>query len=578
MLLELHIRDFALIDRLRIEFAPGLNVLTGETGAGKSIVIDALQTVIGGRASAEFVRTGRDHATIEAVFRVSPAGRAAALLEEMGVLDPDDPDSVVLRREVLKTGRSRGWINGHPVTVSQLAAIGAELVDIHGQHEHQSLLVAHKQLELLDAYGGPELLALANQFATAWQRLVQGRRELAAIVAGERERARRIDLLRFQVEEIDQARLVAGEEEELERQRRLLAQIERLRAETARVYRNLYEGDGEAPAAADVLSDARMALEPFADVEPDLAEAAKLLETAAVHVGEAAALVRRAADRLDADPGRLEEVEARLALIGTLKRKYGANTREILAFAETLRAELDGLLRSEERAGALEKELAALEQEAASIAAALSRARAAAAARLEQAVAAELAGLHMGPGRFWVRLEQAPDPGGLPVGGSRLAATAAGIDRVGFYLSANPGEEPRPLAKVASGGELSRVALAIKRVLAEIDAVPVLVFDEVDAGIGGQTAQAVAQRLRAVARERQVVCVTHLAQIATAAHHHLHIQKIVEGDRTTVRVTPLAGRARVEEVARMLAGVLTEHTLQNAEELLRMAQQASAAS
>lgn len=578
MLVELHIRDFALIDRLHIEFAPGFNVLTGETGAGKSIVIDALQTVIGGRARADLVRTGRDSAVIEAVFRIPPGSPIRAQLEEMGVADPDDPEALVLRREVLSTGRSRCWINGHPVTVGQLAQVGAELVDIHGQHEHQSLLVPHKQLELLDAYGGPAVLALKQAFADTWQRLVAARRELAAIVAGERERERRIDLLRFQVEEIEQARLVPGEEEELERQRRLLAQLERLRAETARVYRSLYEGDGNVPAAADILADAVQALQPFREVEPDLAEAARLLETAAVNVAEAAALVRRSAERLDSDPARLEEIEARLALIGNLKRKYGATTAEVLAFAETLRAELEALLQSKERGEELQKKLVALEREAGRLAGELSAARAEAARQLEEVVAAELAGLRMGPGRFLVRLERVPDREGLPVGQERLAATATGVDRVEFYLSANPGEEPRPLAKVASGGELSRVALAIKRVLAQVDSVPVLVFDEVDAGIGGQTAQGVAQRLRAVARERQVICVTHLAQIATAADHHLHIYKAVTGDRTTVHVTPLSGQARVEEIARMLAGVLTEHTLENARELLRMAQEPSAAS
>ena len=578
MLLELHVRDFALIDRLHIDFAPGLNVLTGETGAGKSIVIDALQTVIGGRARTDLVRSGREAATIEAVFQLPTDSPVVRRLEEMGLLDPDALDTLVLRREVLKTGRSRCWVNGHPVTVGQLASIGDELVDIHGQHEHQSLLVPHKQLELLDAYGGPAVVRLAKEFAAQWHRLQVARQELAELLASERERARRIDLLQFQVDEIAQARLVPGEEEELERLRRRLGQLERLRAETARVYRNLYAGGDDVPAAADTLADAVRALQAFADVEPDLAEAARLLDTAAVHVGEAAALVRRVAESLDADPARLEEVEARLALISNLKRKYGSTTAEILAFAETLRAELESLLKSEERGAELERELHHMEQVTGHLAGELSAARAAAARRLEQAVQQELQGLHMGPGRFVVRVEQAADPDGLPVGDRRLAATSHGVDRVEFHLAANPGEEPRPLARVASGGELSRVALAIKRVLASVDAVPVLVFDEVDAGIGGRTAQAVAQRLRAVAHERQVICVTHLAQIATAADHHLHIHKAVDGERTTVHVEPLDGQRRVEEVARMLAGVLTEHTMENARELLRLARTSSAAS
>lgn len=574
----MHIRDFALIDRADIGFAPGLNVLTGETGAGKSIVIDALQAVLGGRVRSDLVRSGCDSACIEAVFRIRDESPLAQTLRDMDLLDPDEPDTLLLRRDVLAGGRSRCRINGHPATVGQLGAVGAHLVDIHGQHEHQTLLRPQEQLKLLDGYGGPAVLELARRFEAAWMRLGAARRELAALLDSERERARRIDLVQFQLAEIDQARLVPGEEEELERRRRRLAQLERLRAETTRLIRSLHEGDGTAPAAADVLADGARALSSLVELEPELAEAARLLETAEVHVREAAALLRRVAENLEADPAELDEVEARLAVLSGLKRKYGSTVQEILAFAEQLRAELAALLSSETRSSQLRAEQAALEQEAGRLAGELSRARAEAARRLEDAVARELEGLSMGPGRFVVHVDQEPHPEGIPVGDRRLAATASGVDRVEFYLSANPGEEPRPLARVASGGELSRVALAIKRVLAEVDAVPTLVFDEVDAGIGGRTAQAVAQRLRSVAGQRQVICVTHLAQIATMADHHLNIRKCAGDGRTTVEVIPLLGQQRVEEIARMLAGVLTERTMENARELLRLAQETRPAS
>lgn len=578
MLLELHIRDFALIDRLDIRFARGLNVLTGETGAGKSIVVDALQTVIGGRARADLVRTGREAACIEAVFELAEDSPAYRLLAEMDLLDDADPSLLLLRRDVYGNGRSRCRINGHPVTVAQLAALGELLVDIHGQHDHQSLLRPATQVQLLDAFGGEELLRLRAEFERVWRRLQAARRELAELAASERERARRIDLLRFQVNEIDAAALQPDEEEKLEAQRRRLAHLERLQAETARVYAALYEGGDGAPAAADLLADALNTVQSLAQLDPALNEAARLLESADVQVREAAALLRRYGEQLETDPAALEQVQARLKLIFDLKRKYGATVADVLAFAEQLRRELAALLDSESHAEELAQEVAALEKEAAALAAALSAGRRRAAAALQQAVAAELEGLHLGPGRFVVQLDRQPADDGLLVEGGRWAAGPSGIDRVEYLLSANPGEPPRPLARVASGGELSRVALAIKRVLASVDAVPTLVFDEVDAGIGGRTAQAVAQRLAAIAASRQVICVTHLAQIATMADHHLHIEKTASEEKTTISVQPLSGEARVAEIARMLAGVLTDSTLAHAKELLALAEASKSAS
>lgn len=578
MLVELHIRDFAVIDRLHISFRPGLNVLTGETGAGKSIVVDALQTVLGGRARSDLVRAGQEAACVEAVFELSPASPIRAVLEEMHVLDEEDPNTLLLRRDVFGNGRSRCRINGHPVTVAQLAAVGQQLVDIHGQHDHQSLTRARTQLDLLDAFGGSRLLELREQFADKWRRLSAARRELDQLMANERERARRIDLLRFQVDEIDAAALSSEEEEELEARRRRLQNLERLQSETARLYAALHEGADGAPAAADVLADGAHSVQALARLDPQLGEAAKLLEAAAVQVREAAGLLRRYGDQLEADPAALEEVHQRLAVIGEMKRKYGATVAEVLAFADQLRAELQTLLDGETRTEQLSADVVELEREAAALAERLSSARQEAAAALQRAVSAELEGLYMGPGRFVVQLERAPAEGGLSVGDGRWAAGETGIDRVEFLLSANPGEPPRPLARIASGGELSRVALAVKRVLASVDSVPTLVFDEVDAGIGGRTAQAVAQRLRAVAATRQVISVTHLAQIATVADHHLLVVKTDHQQRTSVSVQPLEGQDRVEEIARMLAGVLTESTLDHARELLTLAKTTKPAS
>lgn len=578
MLLELHIRDFALIDRIDIEFTPGMNVLTGETGAGKSIVVDALQLALGGRASADVVRGGADAACIEAVFQLSEAAPARELLQQMDIADDEDPGYVILRRDVLETGRSRARINGHPVTVAQLLSVGERLVDVHGQHDHQSLLRAANQLELLDAYGGPSLLAKRRRFTETWTQLITARRELEGLLQGERDRARRLDLVRFQIDEIDAAQLVEHEEEQLQTSQTRLTHLGRLQEETARLYAALSAGEDGVPAAAEVLADAAHTVAGLAALDPDLADAAQLLETAALQAQEAASFLRGYGEQLEADPAQLEHVAARLAQIGDLKRKYGADVTEILAFADELRAELDTLERSDSREAELSGVIANLERTAVDTAVALSAARQTAARKLEEAVSAELEGLHMGPGRFAVALEQQAGDDGLSIDGKRLQATTTGIDKIGFLLSANPGEPPRPLARIASGGELSRVALALKRCLVSVDAVPTLVFDEIDAGIGGETAQAVARRLSAIGDQRQVICVTHLAQIATVAGNHLHIKKVAADGRTAVQVTPLAAEQRVEEIARMLAGVLTESTLDNARELLALAQKTKSAS
>lgn len=578
MLVELHIRNFALIERIDIELAPGLNVLTGETGAGKSIVVDALQLALGGRASADVVRTGQEQANIVAVFRLPDGAPALTALEKMDLLDEADGGQVILRRDVLTAGRSRARINGHPVTVAQLQEIGERLVDVHGQHDHQSLLRTATQLELLDAYGGPPLLRLRRQFSQAWTTLVRAKRELAELRQDERERARRLDMARFQLDEIDGAALQADEEERLKEEEARLAHLGRLQQETARFYDALAGGVPGEPAAGDVLQEAAHTVAELAQIDEELQDAAGLLEGAALQAREAAAALRSYAEGLDADPQALETVASRLALISDLKRKYGADVAEVLSFADGLRAELDALEKSDDREAQLSRLIDELEGTCRVAATELSAARRDAADRLELAVSAELEGLHMGPGRFRVALDRQAVSDGLEVDGQMWHASASGIDSVQFLLSANPGEPARPLARIASGGELSRVALALKRSLIEVDEVPTLVFDEIDAGIGGETAQAVARRLAAIGRHRQVISVTHLAQIAAIADHHLHVHKADEEDRTVSSVAVLDDETRIEEIARMLAGVLTDKAVDNARELLSLAQKSKFAS
>lgn len=577
MLIELHIRNIALIDEIVLELGPGLNVLTGETGAGKSILVDSLQLAVGGRSSADIVRSGQELASVTAVFQLPEDSPALHLLRQADLSDDTEPGHVILRRDVQVTGRSRAWINGRPVTVSQLQAVGEQLVDVHGQHDHQSLLRARTQLELLDAYGGTRLVQLREQFARGWAELVAARQELVTLLQDERERARRLDLVRFQIEEIDDANLDPNEEERLKDDQNRLVHLGRLQRETAWTYEALSAGEGSTPGAADVLQDAAHRMGALAEIDPDLRDAAEWLEGASVQAREAAGYLRAYVERLDADPQALEAVAARLALLSDLKRKYGADVAEILRFADGLREELKTLEGSDEREEQLRRTIGELEQTCAGLASQLSDARRAAATRLEQAVSEELEGLHMGPGRFCVEIGGQPTDNGLVVNGKSWQATATGIDTAQYLLSANPGEPPRALARIASGGELSRVALALKRSLIAVDEVPTLVFDEIDAGIGGETAQAVARRLDDIGRRRQVICVTHLAQIATAADRHLHIRKEALDERTVVHVAPLNEDRRVEEIARMLAGVLTDGTLDNARELLLLAQKTKSA-
>jgi len=559
MLVHLQIRNFALIESLDLELTPGLCALTGETGAGKSIVIDALGLALGKRASRDAVRTGADAATVQAAFAVPPGSPVLDELAEMGIdaaaFDPDQ-DLLLLRREVSRSGPSRCWINGQLVAVGQLERIGRLLVEIHGQHDQQTLLSAREQLRVLDQFGHEDIEPLLAAYRDAYGRWLQARQDLEALAMDEAERARRIDLLRYQVEEITRARLQAGEEEGLQAERRVLRAAEKLREAAEEAYGLLFGGAG-GPGAADALAQAAEALERAAATDERLAPVAEGLQAASVHVEESRSALRRYVEDLDADPGRLEAVESRLALLHELKRKYGPTVEAIIAFGEQAAAELADLEAHEER---LEERQAALEQAAARLeeaAAALGAARRRWAEALEARIQEELHGLRLGEPRLRIEVTSLDE------------ATPTGKDRVEWLFSANRGEELRPLARVASGGELSRIMLAAKAALAAVDQVPTVIFDEVDAGIGGETAVAVGDRLASLAEHRQVLCVTHLPQIAALADAHFAVAKEAHGDRTLVRITRVDGDERVREVARMLGAADDATSLEHARRLLQ---------
>jgi DNA repair protein RecN (Recombination protein N) len=547
VLVELRIEDFAVVEAATVEFGSGLNVLTGETGAGKSIIVDALTVALGARASGDLVRTGAAAARAQARFQLEGSPAAGRWLRDQGF----DDDDLVVAREISAEGRSRAWINGRPATAGMLRELGDLLVEVMGQHESQQLLRAQTHLEVLDAYAGPEVGALRSEVAARVARRATLVADRDALIAGERDRLRRIDLLRHQVQEIDAARLQAGEEETLQGRRLRLANAGRLAAAAGGAYEALYEAE---QAAVDRLGQARSALREVAAVDPALAALGERLDALLTDLSDVAHQLVDYRAKIEDRPDELDAVEERLALLQTLRRKYGADAPEILAFRDQAAAELDRLDASDARLAEIGPELAALEQELAGLCGRLSAMRRKAAGRLEAAVQREFGTLELGRARLGVELGRQPDPDGVEIDGARVAVGPAGADRVEFLLAPNPGEAPKPLARVASGGELSRVMLALRHVLAAAGDVPVAVFDEVESGIGARTAGALGTVLLAAARVRQVLCITHLAEIASLGDRHFWVTKDVVRGRTQVRVQPLTGKDRVEEIARMLAG------------------------
>jgi DNA repair protein RecN (Recombination protein N) len=566
MLAELRIQDFAVIDSVRIEFGPGLNTLTGETGAGKSIIVDALTAALGARASAESVRTGATAARVEARFVLDRASAVQRYLVDQGITD----DELVVAREIASDGRSRGWINGRPATIGMLRDLGELLVEVMGQHESQRLLRPQTHLEVLDAFGGAAVEALRAEVADLVARRTALRAEWDALRASEQDRLRRTDLLQHQVREIEAARLQPGEDEILAVRRSRLVNAERLSLAAARAYGALYDADDGA--AVDRLGQARATLREVAAVDPLLGALADRLQALTDEVVEVARELNEYRSRIEHRPEELEAVEERLALIQTLRRKYGDTIEEILAVRDRAVAELAALESCDSRGAEIGPQLVAIERDLADRCTRLSEMRREAAARLEASVAREFGLLELKRARLTIAVGRERDPDGLLVGEDRVAVGPSGIDRVEFLLAANPGEDARPLARIASGGELSRVMLALRHVLAATGGVPVVVFDEVETGIGARTAGAVGQVLLATARTRQVLCITHLAEIASLGDHHFWVTKEVIRGRTIVKVQPLAGKDRVEEIARMLSGRLpTPIAREYATELLAQA-------
>jgi DNA repair protein RecN (Recombination protein N) len=559
VLRELRLRNLAVIEAAVVPFGPGLNVLTGETGAGKSILVDAILLVCGARGQVETIRSGADTATVEAWFEVSPRSPAAAVLEASGV--PVEDGQLVVRRELHRSGRHRAFVNDAAVTVGLLDRLGECLVEVHGQHEFQRLLDPLRQLALLDRFAGTE--EACQRVADLYARERAAREGRQRLELAERERAQRLDLLRLQVAELDAARLRPGEEDALRAERRRLQHAQRLGEGLDEVTALLRDGEG---AAADRLGRAARVLRELGRLDPAFAAPAEAVEAALVQLDEALLTARRLREGLTADPERLLAIDERLDALARLKRKYGDTEEAMLAFREAAARELDRLEHHAETLAAEARRADELRAELLVAATALGRTRRAAAERLGALVQHELRALGMDRARFEVAVDTRPPE----------EVTARGLERVEFRFSANPGEALRPLARVASGGELSRTMLALQVVLAD-DRIPTMVFDEVDAGVGASAAAAVADRLTRVAAGRQVLCVTHLGPVAARADHHLVVSKTVRGGRTRAAVSVLEDAAREAEVARLLAGDPASATARrHARELLAAGRQARA--
>ncbi len=619
MLTELLITDFAIIDRLELRLNPRFNVFTGETGAGKSIIIDAVSALLGSKLGLEVVRSGAERATVYGTFSVgslptvSLAGHngydhsnsaasgaehdtdtaiptltstessdqqadarllLAQILREYG-LEAENGE-IILGRELHRSGRSTARINQRPVPLQVLQQVGSLLVDIHGQSEHLTILRPEQHINYLDRYA--EVLPLRNQVTALVNEWRTARRELTALQQNERELERRIELLRFQVNEIEQAKLQPNELEDLERERRVLNNAERLAQLCATIYSAIGGGE-DGPSASDLTKGAKRAMDELVRLDGSMQEYNAALEEIIYRLEDVALSVRSYQQSIEADPLRLAEIEERLDLIAKFRRKYGSTIEEILRYAADAAAELDRYQHREERMAALQARDEELRAQIGQLAGQLSQARSRAAVQLAEAMERQLDDLNMKRARFKVDIRQQFSSDGAPAqlepGGpiESYAFTATGIDRVEFLIAPNPGEPFKPLGKIASGGETSRLMLALKSILSAADATPTLIFDEIDSGISGRSGQVVGEKLWNLTRDHQVLCVTHLPQIAAFGDLHFNVAKEVHSDRTMTRVRPLEYDQRTMELGQMLGGALTDTSRRNAEELLQRAEE-----
>lgn len=569
MLQELRITHFALIDELELSFYPGMNVLTGETGAGKSILIDALGQVLGERTDLSNIRSDADSSVVEALFDITNNKKLQNMLRESGLAE-ENQSELLIRREITKSGRSRAWINGNITTLNWLQQFGTELVDIHGQHQHQSLLKPIKQLDLIDDYAS--LIPLRNEYNDILSRYRNIKLELDTLLQSQTESSHKREMLQYQIEEINKAELQESEEEERETERQLLSQAEKLQLLSAKAVDELYGIEYQSfGGLISGIDRVRMAAEEISQIDERQKLVLNEIENIKVLLDELYRNLRTYRDNIVIDPKRLELIEERLSLIHKLKRKYTCETiSALLLLKKEWEESLVNLSHQENRIAELQKELQSTYRTLSELAARLSIKRQQAGKKLGPLIESQLSDLGMTKTRFLVDVNQKEDSAGiLEYNGKPVGITSTGIDQIEFLFSANPGEELKPLTKIISGGELSRVMLAIKTILANVDDVPTLVFDEIDVGIGGGIAQVVGRKLRQLSDSRQVIVITHLPQIAAAAHRHFLVTKTLNKISTFTNINLIDGENKIQEIARMLSGEsVTSTALSHAKSLL----------
>jgi DNA repair protein RecN (Recombination protein N) len=564
MLRNLRIKNYALVEELEVEFQPGLNVITGATGAGKSIIVGAVNLILGERASSDAVRTGFDIANIEAFFELPDDRNLRGLLSELGISPSEN--TLIIRREISTKGQSRCYVNDRLVTLTSLKSIGDRLADLHGQHEHQSLLNTERHIEYLDHYG--DLDQVLSRVGGTYRLLRAKQKELDDLKNSKRLDEERRKLYEFQIQEIKKANLSLDEEERLIQEKKVLENIEILFELSSNVYHQLYESE---VSILERITSLSKELKRACQIDSRLKEPDETLESCVIKLQEISRFMEDYKGRLEFDPEKLEMIRERLSLLNTLKKRYGKSVEEILTYKEQIKSELEWIENKDETINGLERGIDELSQNLQKECILLSQKRRAKASELSRRIQKALTDLGMDKTRFEIRINQREAENGLvAIDGRRFVATEKGMDEVEFFVSPNIGEEPKPLAKIASGGEISRIMLALKSILAKTDRVESMIFDEIDVGIGGEVASAVGKSLKNLASSHQVIVITHLQQIASQADHHFKVFKEGVKGRTVTRIKKLDKEERVKEIARMISGEkISEVTLKQAKEMIK---------
>ncbi|GAB4117379.1 MAG: DNA repair protein RecN [Candidatus Caldatribacteriota bacterium] len=569
MLFQLNIKNIALIKELNIEFDQGLNVLTGETGAGKSIIIEAINLILGSSAHSDLIRSGEDNLLVEALFHLSPVEKINFNHLQSTIKLVDEQGYLIIRREINRSGRNKCWINQNLINLSLLQEIGNYLIDLHGQHSHQYLLDSSRHIDIIDSLGEEKVTASRKELFNSYKSWREKKKKLNYLIQARQENLKRIGFLKFQLEEIDKASLQKDEDKVLEEEERVLRNAERIIERMEKAVYILYEGVMEHPSLRDSLNEIVKSFGEVSSLDHKIEEMREKLKEIKLQIDDLVYEIENYKDKIELNTQRLKEVEERLNLINNLKNKYGDNIEEILKYRETIYQELKSIDYNEEEMEILKKEINELTRQISKICLELSLERKKISQKLEERVVQELDDLNMKKCSFKVDIQQITDSEGIKINDTNYRIGPKGIDQIEFLISPNPGEKLKPLSRIISGGEVSRVMLALKSILAQVDQVPTLIFDEIDSGVGARLGEVIAQKLKNISQNRQVICVTHLPQIACRAKKHFYVEKYSKNDQTYLSIGELSGENRVQEIARMLDGnQINNISLRHAREML----------